>query len=114
MKPSRRISIILVALLTCASVSPCLAHALSPAQYLESEFRRQLRAFPNGTEVRLQLATGKKLRGTIRALEDFELVVVTGKKTIRIPYWNLRGVEVKKAVFGDGESRRVDAGRAIR
>ena len=113
MKLSRRFSIILAALLTWGTISPALAQTGAMAPYTEDPFRLRVRAFGTGTEVRLILVSGKKLRGTVGILEDSEFELITGRNARTwIPYLNLRHLEVRRIVFPDETSRR-DAVRSV-
>jgi hypothetical protein len=74
-------------------------------------YKQKIEAFGPGTQLRIELENGKKLRGTINSLDDAGFDLTNGK---RVVFDGIKEIRVTRVTYPDGASRIMRVHTSVR
>lgn len=97
------------------AISRTIAVILTGCLVWQTSASGQAEFFGPGAEVKLKLISGKKLDGTVSAVdaESFALTYDRDRPPLKIPYFNVKEFEVRKVTFETNDQPRIHHARWV-
>ncbi len=113
-RTSRRLAVVLIASLLWMTTVDAVAGPQSTAQS-DYVIRRQVELLGPGSELKLKLADGRTLEGSIGAVDSasFELISKKDHDRVQIDYRVVAEFEVRKVVFPEAKDMNVQVQRVV-